>query len=104
MLKLVDTQTDAVRGLWSRNGHEISCQPGDFSRVKLPVIPSGGYDLEVEFTRTGGRSDICFALPVGPSECTVLLSASNGDYSGLEYVDGVDVHNPKNPVVVRPGA
>ena len=34
----------------------------------------------------------------------VLLSASNGDYSGLEFVDGVDIHNPKNPVVVRPGA
>ena len=82
VLKLIDTQTDAVRGLWSRDGDEISCQPEEFSRVKLPVILSGGYDLEVEFTRTGGSADICAVLPVGPTECSVLLSATNGDYSG----------------------
>jgi hypothetical protein len=103
-LKLVDTQTDVVRGLWSRDGDEVSCQPEEFSRVKLPVILSGGYDLEVEFTRTGGKSDVCLELPVGPTACTVLLSATNGDYSGLEYVDGVDIRSPKNPVVIRPGS
>jgi hypothetical protein len=104
VLRLVDTQNDVVRGLWSRDGDEVSCQPEEFSRVKLPVILSGGYDLEVDFTRTGGKSDICLVLPVGSTECTAALSANNGDWSGIEIVDGVGIFDPKSPTTIRPGA
>jgi Concanavalin A-like lectin/glucanases superfamily len=103
LLRLVDSMADAVRGTWSREREEISCTPGDLSRVKLPVIINGGYDLEVEFTRTEGNTDVCIVLPVGGNECLIMLSAANGAVSGLEYVDGRSVGDQQNPYAVRPG-
>jgi hypothetical protein len=103
LLRMVDPTSDAVRGTWSRERGEISCKPEEFSRIKLPVIINGGYDLEIEFTRTESNSDVCVILPVGPRECSVVLSAEKGDVSGLEFVDGHDIHDRQNSFVVRPG-
>ncbi len=103
VLRIVSTQKDTVRGVWSRDGDEISCQPDAFSRIKLPLIINGGYDLEVEFTRTSGDADVSLILPVATSGCALMLSASGGKYSGLEYVDGVGIADLKSPAATRPG-
>jgi hypothetical protein len=103
LLRLVDATTDAVRGTWSRERGEISCKPDEACRIKLPVIIDGGYDLEVEFTRTEGNEDVNFVVPVGPRECLVMLSVAKGEVSGLEYIDGRGVRDGQNPYGVRPG-
>jgi hypothetical protein len=103
LLRLVDSTTDAVRGTWSRERGEISCKPEECARIKLPVIIDGGYDVEVEFTRTEGNGDVNLLLPVLKNGCVVMLGADKGKYSGLDRVDGLGIGDPKSPCAIRPG-
>ena len=70
ILGLVDTDRDRVNGNWSSNRKELVCEPGDYSRIELPVVPEGGYDLAVDFTRSSGKDDIETMLPISPRGLT----------------------------------
>jgi hypothetical protein len=103
VLRIVDTTRDRVDGTWARKGTELSCTPGFASRIELPVVVEGGYDLDVEFTRTSSDEPVAALLSVGPNKCMILLSGWKGGDSGLMDLDGRDAGNRQNPIAVRPG-
>jgi len=103
VLRLVDTSRDRVEGIWTWNGNELSCKSVPFSRVGIPVSIDGGYDLEVEFTRTAGWGDVATVVSAGSHQCTAVLSAWGGQVSGLAVVGSHDINDPDNPSTVRPG-
>lgn len=95
LLPQVDVARDRVKGRWMRAGGAVVHMQGEFSSLRLPVKVEGDYDLEVDFTRTGGDSSLGVIFPVGPAMCCLWLSAYNGQYHGLEMIDGEDsAHNP----------
>jgi hypothetical protein len=103
VLGLTDTKRDARNGQWSRDGKEISVEPGAYPHVELPVTVDGGYDLEVEFTRTDGAGCFGAILPVGTHRSMALLSGWNGAASGLDFLNGKAARDDGNPTSVRPG-
>ena len=103
VLRLVDTSRDRVEGIWTWNGNELSCKSVPFSRIGIPVSLDGGYDLEVEFTRTIGWGDVATIVSAGSHQCTAVLSVWGGQVSGLAVVDNHDINDPDNTFTVRPG-
>jgi hypothetical protein len=91
VLKLVDVARDHVGGNWSRHGSEIICDggaggAGGAPRIVLPVVLDGGYDLEVDFTRSSGAAPIHTIFQVGRQSCGLTLNS--GIYSGFDSIDG----------------
>ncbi len=105
VLKLVDANRDNISGKWSRNGTDVVSEQGEANRLELPVNIDGGYDLEVEFTRTDGTADVNTLFPVGSRLCNATLSGDtgHGPGSGLDTLDGRDFPNPQNPTSKHPG-
>ncbi|HEX3997032.1 MAG TPA: hypothetical protein VHX65_00605 [Pirellulales bacterium] len=103
VLGLVDPARDRVNGDWARKGDQLSCTSKEDSRIAIPVVINGGYDFEVEFTRTLGTGDAVALLSANAHGCSASLGAWSGELSGLMMVDGHDANNSNNPIVVRPG-
>jgi hypothetical protein len=104
VLRLVDTNSAmVVAGKWSRDGREISVEPGLASAVYIPVQIKGSYDFEVEFTRASGDDSVNVILSVGSHPCEINLSGWGGRASGLDEVNGHAAIDTENPVAVRPG-
>jgi hypothetical protein len=103
VLRLIDTTSDVVAGTWSRQGGRIDVAPGSAARIAIPVAIDGGYDLEIDFTRTSGESDVAAMLPIGSHACMATLSGRAGADSGIANVDGLDPTDSRNPTAVRPG-
>ena len=102
VLRLVDTDKMAVSGNWSRNGQEITVEPGA-ARIAIPVVIKGSYDLEVDFTRNSGNNAVDTVLPIGSHQCFVILSGWDGRVSGLENLSGYAAIDARDPIAVRPG-
>ncbi len=102
VLKLVDTTKDAVKGKWSRNGSEVSCEPEEGARISVPIVVNGSYDLEVAFTRSDGDCDVNTIFAAGGQQCSMLLSMAHG-VSGLDRIDGKRPTDEGNPTTIRPG-
>jgi len=104
VLRFVDTNSGmVVAGNWSRNGQEITVEPGLFSRIAIPISVKGSYDLEVDFTRSSGSVDVNTMLSVGSHPCAVMLSGMGGGFSGLSNIDGRWPNEGANPTTVRSG-
>jgi len=104
----VDIENDRVFGDWSRNrrllmatAKDWGAQGGQGTRIMMPVVIDGEYDLEVKFTRVSGPGSVGVILPVGGVECMVLLSAYGGKRSGINFIDGRDIK--ENPTRKEPG-
>jgi hypothetical protein len=103
VLRFVDATRDRVNGTWTRNGAELSCASGSASRIELPVVIDGGYDLGVEFTRSSGSNFVVTMLSVGSHSCMLGLSGWDGEFSGLMNVNGHEINDAQDPAAVRPG-
>ena len=88
VLKLVDPSKHAYGGQWSRKDKSISIASAGFSRIAIPVVPKGDYEMKVQFVRTSGDNDVNLMLPVGKTSVVVMLSGSNGQASGLSTING----------------
>ncbi|HEX3998619.1 MAG TPA: hypothetical protein VHX65_08730, partial [Pirellulales bacterium] len=104
LLHLIDPNRDSVKGVWRPRGQELACEPGKFSRIQVPVVVDGGYDLEVEFTRTSGDDAVATMFAVGSHVCMVNLGGWKSAASGLMNIDGHEANDPQNPFAVRPGS
>ncbi len=105
LLESVDLDRDPVHRRWRREGLALCGDPDDprgRCELMLPVIVEGGYDLEVEFTRTAGRDAVLFVLPVGEHACTLQFSAVSGAVGGLVIVGGKNIFDDNNPALIRP--
>ena len=47
------------------------------------------YRLRARFTRISGVEAVAFTIPVGDSQCRVVLNGWNGPNCGLDKIDGV---------------
>lgn len=85
VLKLVDVDRDSNGGSWTRKGNEFSCR--NSSRLFLPIVIDGGYDLEVDFSRVSDvGAEIHTVFPVGKHLAGLTLSAYK-TYSGFDSVN-----------------
>jgi len=78
LLAMADLQKDARGGSWGRKaqGVEFSCGNND-PGLAFPVVPAGGYELEVKFTKKneGGNAQF-IVLPVGSASVALVWSGS----------------------------
>ncbi len=106
LLGPLDLAGDRVEGKWSRVRQAVVVEPDAIPdgclRMMLPVEIEGGYDLEVQFTRSSKNDSVVLGLPAGSSTCTLQLSAWEGEVGGLDMIDGLAVHVPGNPTAVKP--
>jgi hypothetical protein len=103
VLSLVDTKRDAVAGEWTRDDNGIISSTGNYPQISIPITVDGSYDFEVEFTRNSGIGDVATVFSIGSHSCLAGLSAFSGEVSGLCNLDGIDAHDLRNPIAVRPG-
>ncbi len=99
LLELVNIERDRVSGTWTKEGNSLAVANG--GKLMLPVLVEGSYQLEVEFTRVRGDSDVNIILPVGSRQCMMMFSGWSGTASGLEMIDGSRASS--NPTTVKPG-
>ena len=78
VLRLIDPSRDRVNGAWRREGAEVIGEVEGGGRLAMPLSVNGGYDLEVEFTRTWGTNVVGVNISVGGHDCSVTLSAFDG--------------------------
>ncbi len=105
LLELVQPTEHALVGKWQRNSEAVICESSPDARCLIPVVISGSYELNCEFTRRAGADAVVVAIPVGSSSCGVVLSAWGGICHGLQKVDERDVKDQVVAAgsVVRPG-
>jgi hypothetical protein len=88
LLDLVEPDAHAVNQKWTRDGDDIIAPKSFAALLKIPATIDGGYDATLEFTRTDGGDIVGFVLPVGETQCEVMLSNSGGELGGLAQIDG----------------
>ena len=99
VLKAVNPAKHSVEGKWTKRGKEIGIvNAGTVSRIVVPYLPAGSYDLTVEFTRlTGSICDII--VPIGDRCCMVCVERDGGGpgmLSGAEFRE--TINNVKHTV------
>lgn len=97
VLKYIDVNKHAVNGEWKRDGTDLVTTPAEHSRIMIPVVVDGSYDLEVQFTRNAGDDWVSVIFPIGQQLCNAFFSGLHGKVSGLETVDGRTGDSDQNP-------
>jgi len=87
VLKTVDPAANAHVGTWRRSGGRIGVASEALSRITIPVMPQGDYEVKVRFVRSAGDSGVGVILPVGGASVVLMLS-SGGDAGGLSAIGG----------------
>jgi hypothetical protein len=90
LLKRVDTERDAVNGLWEMRKGILVSEVTPNARLALPAMPHGDYALTMRFSRVVGQGSAHFILPVGNAQVMLVLDAGPPEtpHSGLELVGG----------------
>jgi hypothetical protein len=78
LLDLVDPARHAVRGNWRFAGKDLVLDPMLHARLALPVQPHGSFELEVDFTKTGGENGVSVIMPVGSGSVAFLPGGMHG--------------------------
>jgi hypothetical protein len=93
VLKTVDLRRHVRWGTWVWSGSALGIsRPEPRSRLVIPMIPDGNYELMATFSRTEGLGSTRFYLPVGHSSCLLVLGADKDQVCGLDRVDGEDAN------------
>jgi hypothetical protein len=88
LLTRIDTKKHDIAGNWKLQDGQLSVAPQKgLAALLLPVVPRGAYDVEIEFTRTGGEGLFGLILPVGPQQCLAAMDCRPGIH-GLDMIDG----------------
>lgn len=91
VLVLVDLTRHVRWGTWAWNGSALGITKGaPRTRLIIPAIPDGDYEIAATFARTEGLGSTRFYLPVGNSTCMLVLGADKAQICGLDRVAGTD--------------
>ncbi len=102
LLEPVDPQTHAVSGQWTKTPRGLAAATDPFSRIVLPVVPRGDYELVVKFARLEGSQRASLILPIGGRRAAqAAIGAGHGTYAGLALVDEKTAYDTDNPTVVK---
>lgn len=90
VLDWADLSKHAIAGNWRWEGATLAVAPQDFSRLAIPVVPVGNYELRIKLTRRqAGGSEINVVLPVGDARC--MLTVGRADWIGLQNVNNSEL-------------
>ena len=80
-------------GQWSMQDDVLVAKAYWFSKVQLPVRPSGNYRVTTTFTRRSGKDHFGVQLPLKTGSVVFLVDANaeDGGASGLDWLDGVGI-------------
>ncbi len=85
----IDPGRHAVQGEWQRNGAALLTNSSSCSRVVVPVLISGSYDLLIELTTLAEQSDSQNVIvPIDGKPAMVVIDGWK-KYTYLDYADGV---------------
>ncbi|MCY2927571.1 MAG: hypothetical protein NT031_19455 [Planctomycetota bacterium] len=107
VLKGVDLNRHVRLGTWAWSGSALGIvKARDRSRVLIPSIPDGDYELMATFSRAQGPGSTRFYLPVGGSSCTLVLGEDDDQACGLDALDDNDatVNPTRTPAPSLAGA
>ncbi len=90
-ISAVDTAADCLGGNWTRRGVELFAPGGAGCRATIPIIPTGSYKLEIEFTRLRGTGGVHVMLPAGKGNAMLMLIDESGIRGGLQRVNRRDL-------------
>ncbi len=83
--KLIRSLPDA--GSDQRDKRFLSIRGGEFSRLILPVVPTGDYQLQVHMQQTARTGEVNLILPVGKAICMVS-GGNDGSNFSIQNVNG----------------
>ncbi len=100
LFKQIDPKKHRLTGDWIfRGGRLVGIPgPGGTAGLHIPVLPRGSYEIQMDFTRTGGEGMIGLLVPVGGQRCVVVLDCRPGIH-GIDMVAGQRADN--NPTTAR---
>lgn len=93
LLKQIDVKRDSENGDWQLNDGVLVSPDQRFSKLLLPPPPAEEYQLAMVFERSKGRFGIAPVLVVGGRQVAAAIDGYNGNFAGLEAVDGKDCHD-----------
>jgi len=100
LLRLVDVKKHTSGGPWARQAGRVGMTkmtidlPLNYGTLMFPAIPTGGYELQVAFSRTKGGGPIGVYLPIGSTRITLGMSLQGGDIILLDKIaDGSEGDN-----------
>lgn len=101
LIALTDPATNTVQGNWLRINSEMHVEPGDHAKLTIPVVPTGSYELQVQFTRNSGKQNVCIMLPIGSRRTMFTFDFGVNTFtSGLIVVGGKRLPNNES---AKPG-
>jgi hypothetical protein len=85
VLRYFDIRQNVRWGVWLWDGSTLSLlRKGPYTRVSIPVVPDGSYELGVSFSRNEGEGATRIFLPVGQNSCAVVLGSGKEQTCSLE--------------------
>ena len=90
LLARLATELDrhSASGVWTCDGETLSSDEGHFSRIELPVEPTGSYQISMDFTRRSGSDHVGIQLPFCNGRS--LLVVDSYPREGLVALEGID--------------
>lgn len=94
LLKEIDLKKHRIVGDWQTRAGKLLGSPGTApgAAIRVPVVPHGDYDLQIELTRTAGDGMIGVVLPVGGRRCLAGLDCRPGVH-GIDTIGGQRADN-----------
>lgn len=89
VLRLVDPNRDAVKGVWTLEGRALSSGAGvEFARISVPYLPPEEYDLTVMVERLSGEDSFYIGLASGNSQWFVAFDGWISTTNGIGLING----------------
>ncbi len=94
LMKQIDPKKHRLTGEWLFRGGKLAGTPGPTGTagIHIPVLPTGSYEVQMDFARTGGDGMIGLLLPVGQQRCLIVLDCRPGVH-GIDMVAGQRADN-----------
>lgn len=67
----------------------------------VPVVVTGSYQATFKFTRRTGKEAVSFILPVGDTQCSLVLDSWTGTISGIDLVDNTPIDRRVGTSAIR---
>jgi serine/threonine protein kinase/Leucine-rich repeat (LRR) protein len=107
LLAAIDPVKHKQQGVWKKDDTGLTSPASTSTAIKLPVVPTESYHLDLLVTRLSGTTGLSVGLVVGGSDARLFLDASIGDKpntTALSHVNGKkhDVDGYDAPVARKP--
>lgn len=101
LLSKLNLQERTVAGMWTLSESGLRSDGSRAARCILADDVPSAYSLSIEFTRLDGNETVGVVLPVGKSQCALLISVFEGEAHGIGIVDGKLARD--NSTTIKPG-